>query len=126
MIFDIIPMGAVRTTQASLWNPRSRAYYAWKQQLFYLAKSQGYVLKPAEALSLRFLLPMPKSWSAKKKEAHRGQPCLSKPDLDNLIKAFQDTLAPDDAAVWQYGRMEKIWSDTGAVEVITKNKEHLL
>lgn len=41
---------------------------------------------------LVFMVEMPKSWSQKKKDAMYWQPHRQTPDIDNLFKAFTDTL----------------------------------
>jgi Holliday junction resolvase RusA-like endonuclease len=54
-------------------------------------------------LTLRFHLPMPKSWSAKKKKAMEGAYCCCTPDLDNYVKfildAFNEVIWLDDKQV---------------------------
>jgi Holliday junction resolvase RusA-like endonuclease len=121
--FQLAPMGAVRMNQsrASQHSPAAERYTTYKMQLRILARMLSYEV-PAAGLSLRFILPMPKSWSAKKQAEMMGQPHQSKPDTDNLIKGFLDALCPDveggDSYVWQYGRMEKIWGKTGAIVVL--------
>ena len=40
--------------------------------------------------NIDFFMPLPSSWSAKKKSSHIGQPHSFKPDLDNLIKFICD------------------------------------
>ncbi len=59
---------------------------------------------------------MPKSWSAKKKAAHEGEPHRQKPDLDNLVKAMLDALHDDDSHIWD-GRFTKRWSATPRIEL---------
>ena len=53
---------------------------------------------------------IPKSWSKKKKAEHRGIPCTTKPDLDNIIGAVMDALMDDDSNVVSLSG-EKRWSD---------------
>ena len=55
-------------------------------------------------------LPMPASWSKRKREQMRGQPHRAKPDRDNIDKGIMDALFTDDSAVAQ-GRMAKYWDD---------------
>ena len=45
-----------------------------------------------------------------------GKPHQSKPDIDNLIKAFLDALLDDDAHVWDI-RATKVWGTDGSIEV---------
>lgn len=54
-------------------------------------------------LDVAFHIPMPKSWSQKKKIASDGKFCSAKPDLDNLVKfvldAFNEVIWNDDKQV---------------------------
>ena len=63
-----------------------------------------------------FTLPMPKSWSKKKRENMRGRPHRQKPDVDNLCKALLDALYTDDCVVWDIA-IRKIWGDEGSIEI---------
>jgi Holliday junction resolvase RusA-like endonuclease len=67
-------------------------------------------------LGVRFNVPMPKSWSKKKKAAMLGQPHQQKPDLDNMIKGVKDGLLEEDSHVWRYQpEPEKRWAEKGSV-----------
>lgn len=61
-----------------------------------------------------FVIPMPSSWSAKK----RGEMCMrkhqKKPDKDNLEKALLDAMYSEDMAAWD-GRVTKVWGTEGAI-----------
>ena len=120
-VFDVVPMGAVRMTQSDKWktnpnhiDPRKRQrgavqrYFAFKTLLQLQANQMGYQM--GETLDAVYILPMPKSWSGKKKEKMDGLPCKSKPDTDNITKAIKDTLKKEDGDVW----WEKI-SDGGVI-----------
>lgn len=126
-IFDVIPMGAVRMTQSDRWkkdpnhaNPLKRQrtavgkYFAFKTLLQLQAKQLKFTLD--KTLDAVYLIPMPDSWSKKKKEAMNGMPCLSKPDTDNITKAVKDALLKDDHAVW-WERAEKRWAFKGSIIV---------
>lgn len=116
--FKIDPMGAVRMNQsrASQHTPAAERYGVYKQQLRLMARMAKYEV-PA-VLSLRFVVAMPASWSGRKRVVMNGQPHQSRPDLDNLVKAFKDALCADDAFVWRYGEMEKVWGEVGVIEVL--------
>lgn len=66
------------------------------------------------ALSVEFYLPMPKSWSKRKKEKMEGKPHLQRPDIDNLLKGLLDAIFEEDCAVYSV-RAKKFWSEEGAV-----------
>ena len=111
----INPVAAPRMTRRDRWmkRPCVMRYFAFRDEL--LKKSSGYTLK--DEISLIFGIPMPKSWSKKKKERMNLMPHQQKPDLDNLIKAFKDTFG-DDAHVHTYGIMRKVWAHEGFVTIV--------
>lgn len=124
-LFDIIPMGAVRMTQSDKWktNPNHidpkkrqrkpvREYFAWKTLIRLQAKQLNYELK--DTLDAVYLIPMPNSWSEKKKERMNGLPCKVKPDTDNITKALKDSLKDQDSEVW-FEKAEKRWSFKGSI-----------
>ncbi len=111
-IFDLVPVGAVRMTQSDKWktnpnhadpNKRQRAevtkYFSFKTNLKQQAKMLNYEL--GDTLEIVFLVPMPKSWSNKKKEKMNKLPVKTRPDLDNYEKAFMDSLSNEDGNVWK-------------------------
>jgi Holliday junction resolvase RusA-like endonuclease len=63
-------------------------------------------------------MPMPKSWSRKKRVAQNFSPKMSMPDLSNLTKAFEDGLLKQDNAIWDY-RVSKYWyaGEKGYIEI---------
>lgn len=70
---------------------------------------------PSE-LSLVFHLPMPPSWSQKKRAEMAGKPHQQKPDFDNLAKAVCDALASEDSYIWRC-HVEKYWAEEGAIDI---------
>lgn len=70
-----------------------------------------------EILVIRFFIPMPKSWSTKKREQMLGAPHQQKPDVDNLCKAVMDALSDEDSFVYVL-HAEKIWSSEGGIEIL--------
>lgn len=67
---------------------------------------------PEAGAHITFVLPMPKSWSKKKRAEMDGQPHQQKPDIDNLTKALLDALFEDDAHIWDV-RTSKRWGEIG-------------
>lgn len=61
-------------------------------------------------------MPMPKSWSAKKREEMNGKPHKVRPDIDNMVKAIMDAAFKEDSHVWEV-HARKVWSDKGSIEV---------
>ena len=97
------------------WNKRPvvARYHAYKDLLN--LELPGYELP--EVLSIEFHIPMPKSWSDKKRINHLGMYHQQKPDIDNLVKGFMDAFHTDDAhvAVIHTG---KYWSETGRIVLV--------
>lgn len=124
-LFDVIPMGAPRLSQSDKWktNPnhidpmkRQRKvvtnYYAFKNTLIWQGKSMQFEL--GKTLDALYLIPMPNSWSMKKKELMNGMPCEVKPDTDNITKGVKDTFRKNDSDIW-YEKAEKRWAFKGSV-----------
>lgn len=79
----------------------------------------GSIKLPDAGLHLIFYLPMPKSWNAKKRREHDGQPHQQKRrnDWDNLAKAFCDALWEEDGSIWDC-RVTSFWSSEPRIEVM--------
>lgn len=112
MIYDITPMGKPRMTQRDRWKKRPVVlrYHAFKDEVR-LKK-----VELPESYHIIFVLPMPKTWSKKKKEAMKGTAHQQTPDKDNLEKALLDALHTNDAHIWT-GCVSKIWGYEGKIIV---------
>lgn len=73
---------------------------------------------PDHGWHVTFVLPMPKSWSKRKREAMDGRPHQQTPDKDNLEKALLDALFQDDCHIWD-GRVTKRWGEQGQIIIDT-------
>jgi len=73
-------------------------------------------LKVDDDSKITFVLPMPKSWSKKRKSEMEGQPHRQKPDIDNLAKSILDACFDDDAVISMLF-CRKIWGERGAIEI---------
>jgi Holliday junction resolvase RusA-like endonuclease len=69
-----------------------------------------------QVLDIVFLIPMPFTWSEKKKVKHNKTKVMKRPDLDNLVKAFMDALSVEDGYVWKI-TAEKRYSFNGSILV---------
>ncbi len=109
--YSIAPTPKPRMTQRDRWKKRPAVlrYYAFKHQ----CKSAGIKLQQS-GINVVFEIPMPKSWSKKKKAEMVGKPHQQKPDLDNLIKALFDACLDEDCEIWQF-TASKVWAETGAI-----------
>jgi len=69
---------------------------------------------PEQGAHVIFVLPMPNSWSNKKKTQMDGQAHQAKPDADNMLKALCDAMYSDDSGVWDV-RITKVWGYEGQI-----------
>lgn len=124
-LLDVIPFGAVRMTKRDriFLNPnhpdpkkRQRQavadYFEFKTQLMYCAYETQYKLD--EVPELVFFIPMPQSWSDKKKVKMNGTKHEVKPDIDNLVKGFFDALTKNDGNIWKINA-KKYWAHKGSI-----------
>lgn len=104
------PMGKPRMTQRDKWakRPVVLRYRAFSDK----ARASAPSNLPDSPIRVDWTayLPMPDSWSSKKKDAHRGQLHQSKPDRDNIDKGILDALWPSDSCI-ATGTIEKRWDD---------------
>ena len=111
-LFDVVPIGAVRMTQSDKWktnpnhtDPQKRQreavsrYFDFKNKVRQQSHQMNY--KMSGVLEIVFLVPMPNSWSEKKKSRHNKHPVKTRPDIDNYIKSFMDALEIEDGFVWK-------------------------
>lgn len=135
-IFNVNPQGAMRLVRSDSWithkkewqltqkqlvrAKRIQSYYDYRDKLKELAFEVEYLPRITNEV-LVFYISMPKSWSTKKKQRMIMTPCESKPDTDNLIKAFYDALLYkdnnfNDKQIWTMCGV-KIWGLQGGIEV---------
>jgi hypothetical protein len=87
-LFDLVPISAPRMTQSDRWrlnpehpdiNKRQRPvvtkYFAYKNNLVLQGNIMNFEIKPV--LDVLFIMPMPNSWSGKKKRKNETV-CLAK------------------------------------------------
>lgn len=105
---------------------RLEKYNQYKIDLLAEAKSKRFILPPVGA-SITFFIPVPSSWSKKKKKMHHGRFHQSKPDIDNLQKALLDSLMKEDKEI-AHLEVSKRWVDfdIGWIEVSYKDYEEVL
>ena len=115
----INPRGKPRMVRSDSWKKRKCVvdYWKWKDALLLEADNCGLLNLPG-AFKATFHLCMPDSWSKRKKELHDGQPHLSKPDADNLLKALQDCLCKNDSHIYDVHAIKK-WSYNGWIKIET-------
>jgi Holliday junction resolvase RusA-like endonuclease len=97
---------------------RIERYNDYKVTLLGLAKEKKFII-PAQGASVTFFIPCPKSWSQKKKTRYHGTLHQQRPDLKNLLSAWEDALCVEDKYIAHYSDLCKRWVDfpTGWVEI---------
>lgn len=112
-VYDITPCPAPRQTRKDKFDPSPavRKYHAFRDEVGYKIKSL-----PEEFFHVVFMMPIPKSWTKKRKKQMHGTPHKSTPDKDNMEKALIDAVYRniDDSHVWNTAST-KIWANDGAI-----------
>lgn len=108
-VYNITPLGKPRMTRADKWKKRPEVL---RYRAFCDEVRLNKVTLPESGYHVIFVLPMPPSWSKKKRALMDGEPHQQKPDKDNLEKALLDALFGEDSHIWD-GRVTKIWGETG-------------
>lgn len=110
--YPITPVAKPRMTRSDKWKRRPIV-------LRYRAFCDEVRLRRVElpeSYHVVFVIPMPESWSSRKKATMDGQPHRQVPDKDNLEKALLDALHEDDCHIWD-GRVTKIWGKKGEIRI---------
>lgn len=96
---------------------RIEKYNQYKIDLLSLCKAHNFEL-PCQGLCITYYIPVPPSWSVKKKKLYHGTLHQSTPDIDNLVKATFDSLVREDKYVGHIGSICKRWVnfETGWIE----------
>lgn len=112
MIYNITPVSKPRMTQRDKWKKRPcvLAYYAFKDE----CRLKG--VKVPDRAQIVFSIPMPASWSQKKRQRMNCEPHQQRPDVDNLLKAVFDAVLKEDCWVYEV-HARKVWSETGSIEI---------
>lgn len=121
-VYPITPVAAPRMTKGdkALYRSCVVKYMQYRNVLKAMIKYEDVCWNP---LSLQFCIPMPKSWTDKKKKEYNLKPHQNEKDLDNLVKAFKDALCKHDGFVWSYDMMSKVWAYEGSVIVLNLQEQ---
>ncbi len=112
---QITPIPKPRMTQRDKWGKRM---VVMRYRLFCdeLRLKAGSFCLPDMGWHVVFIMPMPQSWSKKKRASMRGQWHQQKPDLDNLVKALCDAFRKDDSTICHFSAA-KLWGDSGRIRI---------
>lgn len=120
MRYPVEPMAKPRMTRSDKWKQRD---CVMRYRVFKDACRLHGVVVP-ESADVTYVVPMPASWSQKKRDRMRGMPHQQRPDLDNFDKGLLDAVHDEDSHVWQL-HSRKIWGDTGWIVVVSLVNEAL-
>jgi Holliday junction resolvase RusA-like endonuclease len=124
MILNIPPCSKPRMTQRDRWKKRQCVldFFAFRDRIKQEIKKIDTLLikEPPfdwDNLTVIFLVPMPKSWSKKKKASMAGKPMQQRPDLDNYLKGLFDATHKEDSSIWKV-TASKIWTNCNGKIII--------
>ena len=124
MILNIPPCSKPRMTQRDRWKKRQCVldFFAFRDRIKQEIKIIDTLLikEPPfdwDNLTVIFLVPMPKSWSKKKKALMAGKPMQQRPDLDNYLKGLFDATHKEDSSIWKV-TASKIWTNCNGKIII--------
>lgn len=109
--YQVSPVPKPRMTQSDRWKKRPAVlrYRAFCDEV----RGLGIQLRPTGDRVI-FILPMPKSWSKKKRAVMLGQPHQGKPDADNMLKALWDAVHQEDKHIFHADAL-KFWGEEGQI-----------
>ena len=112
--FPITPVPAPRMTRSDKWadRPCVTKYFAFRNEFRYYCNILKYEMQ--DTLKVDFIIPMPESWSEKKKLEMDGKPHKQRPDVDNLSKSLMDSFNKDDGFVYDI-HARKFWGRVGQI-----------
>ncbi len=102
-------------TRADAWKKRKCVleYWAFKDEI----NKQGEGFTLGTAYSALFCIPFPKSYSKKKCRELFLKPHQEKPDLDNILKAVNDSFSKEDKDIYKI-KAKKIWAYKPSIVLI--------
>ena len=111
-IYPIVPCPAPRMSQSDRWKKRPCVlrYRAFRDEILL------HRVTIPDRVRIIFHMPMPASWSAKKRAEMDGKPHQVRPDIDNLAKACSDAVFSEDSHIYEL-HARKVWSVEGGIEI---------
>jgi Holliday junction resolvase RusA-like endonuclease len=115
--FDINPCAKPRMTSSDRWKKRkcTDKYWKFKDELKEIAIKYNITSLPTVIKKLEFGIKMPDSWSQKKKDMMLCKYHTQRPDIDNYIKAYFDSLCDEDSHIAEISNVKKVWAINGYI-----------
>ena len=116
------PLSKPRQSRSDVWRRRPVVlrWRAWADEIRLACQYEEFI--PGNELVMEFYIPMPKSWSKKKRAEFVGEPhTQNRLDIDNLAKAVMDALIKDDGCV-HYLKAKKFWSEEGMIKLGNRHR----
>lgn len=112
--YPVTPVTKPRQTRRDKWEerPSVMVYRAFADEV-----RLRRIHVPEEGAVITFVLPMPASWSEKKKQSMDGQPHCQTPDIDNLLKALLDAVHKNDSHIHHIAGLTKKWGREGSITI---------
>ena len=110
---NITPCPKPRMTKADRWRKRPSVlkFFAFRDAVReWPRETMHNKILEMESFEIEFHVPMPKSWSKKKRGYMNGAAHQQRPDLDNYLKAWKDSVFEEDSIVWRV-KASKMWTD---------------
>lgn len=98
-------------TQRDKWAKRP-AVLRYRDYCDRIREAAGTIPDNVYRIEITAQIPMPDSWSNKKKFEMAGKPHRQRPAWDNIGKAVSDALFEEDAVIWD-ARVLKYWCRAG-------------
>jgi len=110
--YPITPVAKPRMTRRDAWKKRPAVlkYHAFKDE----CRLRKVTLENYNRVT--FVVPMPKSWSKKKKSVMECAPHEQTPDLDNFLKGLMDAVLDEDKHIHNL-HVRKIWGHAGEIRI---------
>ena len=114
LTLEVTPVPKPRQTRSDKWKKRPSV-------MRYRAFADAVRLMTPKDIDLNgttvtFHMPMPKSWSKKKKAEKVFTPHMQRPDIDNLAKSLLDAIYGDDSHIHTI-TIKKIWYVSGKIRI---------
>ena len=112
--YAITPVPKPRQTRSDQWKvrPAVARYRAFADECRLLMGDID-----LDGKTIIFHMPMPRSWTLKKKREMDGQLHRQRPDIDNLGKSLLDAIYGDDSHIADI-RLVKRWAGSGFISIL--------